>query len=164
MSLSPRQSALLSYDIPHRAPWGLEVSLYTWTKSIAAGGFCVPVLLALLGRISWNNAAVRLAAPAMGLGFLALTGALLIADLTHPARFYLIFTRHQWRSWLVRGAFIISAYGAVLAVYLVTGTTARQVLAWPGLVLALASAVYTAFLFGQAKGATFGRARSSRRS
>ena len=146
------QSALLSYDIPHRAPWGLEVSLYTWTKSIAAGGFCVPVLLALLGPISWNNAAVRLAAPAMGLVFLALTGALLIADLTHPARFYLIFTRHQWRSWLVRGAFIISAYGAVLAVYLVTGTTARQVLAWPGLVLALASAVYTAFLFGQAKG------------
>ncbi len=149
---SSGQSALVSYDIPHRAPWGLGVSLYTWTKSIAAGAFIVPVLLALVGTISWDNAAVRLAAPVTALVFLAVTGALLIADLTHPLRFLLIFTRHQWQSWLVRGAFIISAYGAVLAVYLGTGTAARQVLAWPGLVMGFATAVYTAFLLGQAKG------------
>ena len=30
-------AALLSYDVPHRAPWDFRVSLYTWTKSIAAG-------------------------------------------------------------------------------------------------------------------------------
>jgi hypothetical protein len=27
-------------------------------------------------------------------------------------RFYLIFTKHQWRSWLVRGTVIVTGYGA----------------------------------------------------
>ena len=30
-------AAVLSYDVPHRAPWDWRVSLYTWTKGIAAG-------------------------------------------------------------------------------------------------------------------------------
>jgi len=30
-------AALLSYDIGHRAPWDWRVSLYTWTKGVAAG-------------------------------------------------------------------------------------------------------------------------------
>ena len=29
-------------------------------------------------------------------------------------RVYLIFTRHHWGSWLVRGSFIIGAYGGVV--------------------------------------------------
>jgi Ni/Fe-hydrogenase subunit HybB-like protein len=75
-------------------------------------------------------------------------------------RFYLIFTRHQWGSWLVKGAVIVTAYGAVLTAYLiaglagaggVAGVVALQVIGWAGLVLAVATAVYTAFLFAQAK-------------
>jgi hypothetical protein len=31
----------------------------------------------------------------VALAFLGTTGVLLIGDLRHPARFYLIFTRHQ---------------------------------------------------------------------
>lgn len=149
--------ALLSYDIPHSAPWGWRVSLYTWTKSIAAGGFAVPVLLAITGVLSWTNPVVRWAAPLLALAFLAVTGFLLIIDLKHPERFYLIFTRHQWRSWLVRGGLIIAGYGAVATVYLLlalagsAALTARQVLGWAGLPLAVATAVYTAYLFGQAK-------------
>ena len=42
-------AALLSYDVPHSVPWGWRVSLYTWTKSIAAGAFAVPVALAFAG-------------------------------------------------------------------------------------------------------------------
>jgi Fe-S-cluster-containing dehydrogenase component/formate-dependent nitrite reductase membrane component NrfD len=148
-------AALLSYDVPHHAPWGWRVSLYTWTKSIAAGGFGVPVLLAFLGYLAWGNPAIRWAAPAGTLVFLGVTGALLIWDLKHPLRFYLIFTRHHWRSWLVRGSFIIGGYGAVVALYflaaLVNSTTIRQVLAGIGIPLALATAVYTAYLFAQAK-------------
>jgi formate-dependent nitrite reductase membrane component NrfD len=49
--------------------------------------------------------------------FSRLTGLLLIWDLEHPARFYMIFTRPQWRSWLVKGAFVIAGYSAVLAVH-----------------------------------------------
>jgi len=144
--------ALVSYDVPHRAPWGLPVSLYTWTKSIATGAFAVPVLLALAGRISWTNAAVRWAAPVTALVFLAITGALLVADLKHPRRFFLIFTRRQWHSWLVRGTFVICSYGVVVLLYLLTGAATRRVLAWPGLVLALSAAVYTACLLRQARG------------
>ena len=70
-------------------------------------------------------------------------------------RFYLIFTRHHWRSWLVRGSVILGGYGGAIALYLVAAlagaTTARQVLGALGLPLALAAAVYTAYLFAQAK-------------
>src|SRR5487761_1650353 len=149
-------AALLSYDVPHQVPWGWRVSLYTWTKSVAAGGFAVPVLLAGTGYLSWGNDVIRWAAPVLAPVFLAITGALLVADLKHPARFYLIFTRHHWRSWLVRGAVIISVFGAVAALYLLAAlagaTTARQVLGWAGQPPALGTAVYTAYLFAQAKG------------
>jgi Fe-S-cluster-containing dehydrogenase component/formate-dependent nitrite reductase membrane component NrfD len=161
-------AALISYDVPHRAPWGWRVSLYTWTKSIAAGGFGVPVGLAVAGYLSWTSAVVRWGAPVVGLVFLGITGGLLITDLKHPMRFYLIFTRPHWRSWLVRGAFIVSGYGAVLAAYLVAalvgaggsgtaaggvaGIRALEVLGWAGMVAAVGTAVYTAFLFAQAKG------------
>ncbi len=148
-------AAILSYDVPHLAPWDWRVSLYTWTKSIASGAFIVPVLLALTGYLDWDGGAVRWAAPAMALAFLGATGAVLIADLKHPLRFYMIFTRHQWRSWLVRGAFIIGGYGGILSLYLLAELagylTASKVLAVVGLPLALAAAVYTAYLFAQAK-------------
>ena len=148
-------AALLSYDVPHQAPWGWRVSLYTWTKSIAAGAFGVACLLAFLGYLPWADPLIRWAAPAASLAFLAFTGGLLIADLKHPLRFYLIFTRHHWRSWLVRGSFIIGGYGGVVALCLLAAlagsTIARQLLAGIGLPLALATAVYTAYLFAQAK-------------
>ena len=148
-------AALLSYDVPHHAPWGWRVSLYTWTKGVAAGGFAVPLLLAATGFLRWASPLARWAAPSLALGFLAVTGILLIWDLKHPERFYLIFTRHQWRSWLVRGAVIIGGYGGVAALYLLAAiggwTGARQVLAGFGIPLALATACYTAYLFAQAK-------------
>ena len=151
-------AALLSYDVPHQAPWGWRVSLYTWTKSVAAGAFAVPVLLAGTGYLSWGNDVVRWAAPVLALAFLAATGALLVADLKHPDRFYLLFTRHHWRSWLVRGAVLLGGFGAVTAAYLLASLTgasagpALQVFGWIGLPLALAAAIYTAYLFAQAKG------------
>ena len=126
-------AALLSYDIPHHAPWGWRVSLYTWTKSIAAGTFGITALLAFLGYLGWGDATARWAAPVLSLAFLAITGVLLIWDLKHPLRFYLIFTRHHWRSWLVRGSFIIGGYGGVTGLYflaaLANSTITRQVLA-----------------------------------
>ncbi|MHB1597650.1 MAG: 4Fe-4S dicluster domain-containing protein [Acidimicrobiales bacterium] len=152
---SSSAAALLSYDIPHRAPWGWRVSLYTWTKGIASGGFLVPVLLAIAGQLGWGDTTVRFVAPLLALGFLAVTGTLLIWDLKHPTRFYLIFTRHQWRSWLVRGSFVIAAYGGVVTLYLLASavglTTAREGLAWAAVPLGVGTACYTAFLFAQAK-------------
>jgi Fe-S-cluster-containing dehydrogenase component len=147
--------ALLSYDIGHHAPWGWRVSLYTWTKGLAAGGLLVPLILILAGRLSWGSPVARWAAPGLALAFLAVTGVLLIWDLKHPLRFYLIFTRHHWRSWLVRGSFIIAGYGGAAAVYLLGSlagsVVARQVATGFAIPLAVATAVYTAYLFAQAR-------------
>jgi Fe-S-cluster-containing dehydrogenase component len=148
-------AALLSYDVPHHAPWGWRVSLYTWTKSIAAGTLLLAALLAFLGFMRWSDTTVQWAAPFIALGALAATGVLLIWDLKHPLRFYLIFTKHRWQSWLVRGAFIIGAFGAVAALSLLAGLLdserGQQVTGGVAMPLALATACYTAYLFAQAK-------------
>ena len=149
-------AAVLSYDVGHLAPWDWRVSLYTWTKSLAAGVYIVAALLVLGGALSADQMLWRWMAPVASLAFMAITGVILIADLEHPERFYLIFTRPQWRSWLVRGAFVIGAYAGVLVAHAalnVTGSAAWQrPLAGAGLPLAAATAVYTAYLFAQAKG------------
>jgi len=133
-------AAMLAYDIPHHVPWDWKVSLYTWTKSIAAGAFAVPALF-LAGGASTTATLIALV-------FLALTGVLLVADLSHPERFLRVLTRPQWQSWLTRGAYFISLYGLVLVLALVAPGAMR----WPGIVLAGLTAVYTAFLFAQSKG------------
>jgi formate-dependent nitrite reductase membrane component NrfD len=143
-------AALLAYDVPHRIPWDWEVSLYTWTKSLAAGMYLVAGALAFVGTLPHDSALFTWAAPLLSLVFLAVTGGLLIGDLEHPERFYLMFTRPQWRSWLVRGAVILTAYGLALAMHLALPSL-RQALLLPGLVLAALTAVYTAYLFAQAK-------------
>jgi formate-dependent nitrite reductase membrane component NrfD len=131
------------------------VSLYTWTKGIAAGAWLVAIALAVAGTVEWSDGMVRWAAPLLGGGFLALTGALLVWDLEHPERFLLIMTRPQWQSWLVRGGFILSGYAAVLGVHLVGSLLRAPGLikgaAVPGVPLAVMAAVYTAYLFAQAK-------------
>ncbi len=146
-------AALLSYDVRHEAPWDWRVSLYTWTKGIAAGSYLTALVLLFTGH--GDGPLFRWATPVLAGAFLAITGALLVWDLEHPERFYLIFTRPQWRSWLVRGAVIISAYGVVLAVHLLGGmfgwTALQKVLVVPGLMLAMMTSVYTAYLFAQSK-------------
>lgn len=148
-------AALLSYDVPHHAPWGWRVSLYTWTKSIASGAFLLAIVLALTGLLSWTDEVTRYVAPLAALVFLGITGVLLIWDLKHPSRFWMIFTRRQWQSWLVRGSFIIGAFGGLVVLYVLAAMldlrTTQQVLGVLGAVLGLATACYTAYLFAQAK-------------
>jgi Fe-S-cluster-containing dehydrogenase component/formate-dependent nitrite reductase membrane component NrfD len=148
-------AALLSYDVAHAIPWDWKVSLYTWTKGIASGVYLVPALLVLFGFLSSNNAIWLWAAPVVSGVFLAITGGLLIWDLEHPERFYLIFTRPQWKSWLVKGAFIIAGYTLVLAVhFLASWLGSRSFQSWlmiAGIPLSILTAIYTAYLFAQAK-------------
>ena len=84
----------------------------------------------------------------LGAVFLAATGGLLIWDLEHPERFYMMFTRPQWRSWLVRGGVILALFGLVLALHLAAAVAGRpawaNALAWAGVPLAALAAVYTA--------------------
>jgi formate-dependent nitrite reductase membrane component NrfD len=148
-------AALLSYDVAHSIPWDWRVSLYTWTKGIASGVYLVACLLVLLGALGINNSVWLWSTPIISGGFLAITGALLLWDLEHPERFYLIFTRPQWRSWLVKGAFIIAGYTLVLALHFIASLAGwRSFQIWlmiAGIPLSILTAVYTAYLFAQAK-------------
>ena len=157
-------AAVLAYDIPHRAPWDWRVSLYTWTKGISTGAYLIPLLLLLTGVLSASSPIWMWVAPVLGGGFLGLTGLLLIADLEHPTRFIKIFTRPQWRSWLVRGAVFITGFAIVLFIHFTSNLAALlgagaapgvvgapEAAAWLGAPFAVATAVYTAYLFAQAK-------------
>lgn len=151
-------AALLSYDVGHTAPWDWRVSLYTLTKGIAAGVYLVALLGLLTGTVAATGALWSWIAPLVCLVFLAVTGGLLLWDLEHPERFWMIFARPQWRSWLVRGAFVIAAYGGLLALHLAAGAlgwseggSLPRWLALAGAPLAVMTAVYTAYLFAQAK-------------
>ena len=144
------------YDVPHAVrPWGWKVAAYLWTKSIAAGALLVA---ALAGSESWGDL-FGIGAPALSLLFLAVTTALLVVDLKRPGRFAYILLKPNWRSWLVWGAWILMAFGAAGAVWLVAGATGRwdalHVALVPAALLALATAGYSAFLFGQAEGRDF---------
>lgn len=148
-------AALLSYDVPHSIPWDWRVSLYTWTKGIAAGVYLVAALMVLFGFLGASSLIWLWVTPVISGAFLAITGGLLLWDLEHPERFHLIFTRPQWRSWLVKGAFIIAGYTLVLALHFIgSWAGARKLQTWlmlPGIPLSIMTAIYTAYLFAQAK-------------
>jgi len=136
----------------HRQSWGWKVSAYLWTKSVAAGAFLVPAILA--AGVPWPQP-IPMGALLLALLALATTGALLVADLRQPARFLWTLTRPQWRSWLARGSYVITAYGLAVALHLALTIARRPVPALlTGLtaLLAAGTATYTAMLFGQAKG------------
>lgn len=146
-----RAEALLSYDVPVGLA-GQPVHVDQGHRVRRAAG---PAALILAGQMSWGDSAGKWAAPLTALALLGLTSLLLIWDLKHPFRFYLIFTRRRWRSWLVRGSFVIGGYGGAAALYLIgslAGAVAvRQVAAGFAIPLALGTACYTAYLFAQAR-------------
>ena len=150
-------SAKRIYDQPSKGVlWGWEVSAYIWTKGIAAGTYVVAMLAMLSGMVEMSD---ELWAMTLGVGivFLALTGLLLVIDLDRPERFLYVMLRPNWDSWLVKGAYVLSGYGGILA--LSTGVLLLDLdrsllsyLAIAGVPLALLTGVYTAWLLGQAKG------------
>ena len=148
-------AAVLAYDVAHSIPWDWRVSAYTWTKAIAAGVYAAGGLAVSLGLIAPEHLLWQWVTPLLALFFLGVTGALLIWDLEHPERFFYIFTRGQRRSWLVKGAYVIAAYSLVLMGHLLGSLVGNYQLQFalllPGLPLALMTAVYTAYLFAQAR-------------
>ncbi len=156
----PASPARVVYNSRHPMPWGWRVSSYFLTKGIAAGMMIV-VALALMAGANLASRWVLWGAPLAAGLLLAATGVLLVWDLKRPDRFYYLLTKGNPGSWLVKGAWILSAFAAVLGVWflfgLIFGATepAQQeflrVLSWVGALVGLAVAGYTAFLFGQAE-------------
>jgi len=147
------------YDVAHpERPWGWKVSAYLWTKSVAAGALLVAAIAAIDG-LSFAGPVAGLAAPLISLVFLALTTVLLVLDLKRPERFFFLLLKPNWRSWLVWGGWILTAHAVLGVAWLTAGWTQSYMaffaLGWPVLLVAAASAGYSAFLFGQAEGRDF---------
>ena len=147
------------YDAPDKGVlWGWEVSGYVLTKAISAGAFLVPFVAGLLGKSALSGDA-HWWGIGIALAFLAATGLLLIKDLDRPDRFLNVLLRPQWGSWLVRGGYSISAYGGLLTLWALAGwfgwTALLPTLGWLTALMAGVTAIYTAFLFAQAKGRDF---------
>jgi len=138
----------------HTESWGAKVAAYLFTKSIAAG---IPLFAFVSGLFTGNLQFSRMQIIASILA-LAITTVLLIVDLKQPKRFHWILLRPQWRSWLTRGAFILVGFGGLLGLDLIFSWTRGEVprlLFFLTVVFAFGSAVYSAFLFWQAKGRDF---------
>lgn len=142
------------YDAPSKGVmWGWEVPAYIWTKAIASGTGLLTFMLPVAGmadeRLEWHGVIVSFV-------FLCLTGLLLVYDLDRPDRFLNVLFRPQWKSWLVKGAYTLTAFGGLLTFWVVAKLFAWHSISWAIGLLAIPFAflgsVYTAFLFGQAKG------------
>ena len=147
------------YDAPNKGVlWGWEVSGYVFTKAISAGAFLVMFIAGLFGGIEVSTETTW-----WGLGialvFLGLTGLLLVMDLDQPKRFAYVLLRPHWTSWLVRGGYSITLYGGLVtligAAMFFGWDFLQPVAGWLAFVTAIVVAVYTAFLFAQAKGRDF---------
>jgi len=148
-----------AYDVPSEGVmWGWEVAAYVWTKAIAAGAVLVPFFGAGLG-ISNQTSAVAMTSVLLAMAFLGLTGVLLVIDLDRPERFFYVLIRPQWRSWLTRGAYIITGYAVLLGSWALADifgySSVRDSLHWPIILFAGFTAIYTGLLFAQAKGRDF---------
>lgn len=153
------------YDAPDKGLlWGWEVPAYVTTKAIAAGAFLLPMLALTVLQGSEFVWLINLwVGVIISLVFLAATTVLLVKDLDQPKRFLYVLLRPQWKSWLTRGAYVLVAFGGLL---ILSGVTLLRsgvefwgaLLPWVAYTTVLAAvitAVYTAFLFAQARGRDF---------
>ncbi len=85
------------------------MALYLLTKGIATGAMLAERAALAVGQRHRVDA--RSSAPAISLVFLTFTAIILVADLERPERFYYILIRPNWRSWMVWGAYFLTAQG-----------------------------------------------------
>ena len=150
--------AKTTYDVSHERPWGWKVSAYLWTKSISAGAFFLATIAIGFGFVR-GHWLYESAAPQVSLLFLAATVALLVWDLKRPDRFLSILLRPQWKSWLVIGGYTLVGFGGLVVLWMFIPFVGLFDLEGPvmflGGLFAVMSAMYSAFLFRQARGRVF---------
>lgn len=157
VQIEGRGKARRVYDAPNKGIlWGWEVSAYILTKAIATGAFLIPVIASYFMFVPPEIKRISIA---VAFVFLCVTGVLLILDLGRPDRFLNVLFRPQWNSWLSRGAYFITVYGGLITGWLAADwfgfEKILQIVEPIGIVFAILTAVYTAFLFAQAKGRDF---------
>ncbi|CAM3114233.1 4Fe-4S dicluster domain-containing protein [Mycobacterium simiae] len=159
----PVSKARTTLNTAHPRPWGWRVTAYLWTKAVAAGA----MLIAALAQLAGIDLGVlgSVAAPAIGVAGVGLTGVLLVWDLKRPERFLYILLKPNPRSWLFWGAVVLGVAGALFTAWLAVGLledagvvnpdtsgVLRSALSVPTMLAAVMTTGYTGFLFGQAEG------------
>lgn len=148
------------YDVPRERYWGSAIAGYLVTKAVAAGA------LLLAGATQYNPRLGESVAANLGLDgaglfglisvvFVTLTAFLLVADLHKPMRFWFLLAKPNTKSWLVIGGWILMAHGGLSVVWIAgqwLPWLRADWLAWISFSIATMTAVYTAFLFRQARG------------
>jgi len=146
---------LAAYDVEHERPWGWQVPVYLWTKSLATGVLALPAVAIAAGWLQADKL-LNLALVMLALAFMGITVGLLISDLSRRERFLQVLLRPRAGSWLTRGAYLLVAYTALCGLYglaELTGIAALcSVMRWLAVAGGGLAAVYTAFLFGQCEG------------
>jgi formate-dependent nitrite reductase membrane component NrfD len=93
---------------------------------------------------------------ATALVFLAVTVFLLIHDLGRPERFWHLLLKPNTKSWLVKGGWVLTGFGALAAASLVARwmkmDDVADALRWVNVPLAVMASGYSAFLFAQCRG------------
>jgi Fe-S-cluster-containing dehydrogenase component/formate-dependent nitrite reductase membrane component NrfD len=140
----------VDYDVPHRKAWGIDLVIYLLTKGISTGAMLLSALLWMMGD---RSMVAGLAGPIVSALFALVTAVVLVIDLEQPQRFLMILTRPNWRSWLARGAFLLTGHALVatgwIALHVSGQIAAISMLAPFAFVVALAATAYTGFLFAQ---------------
>jgi formate-dependent nitrite reductase membrane component NrfD len=124
--------------------------VYLLTKGIATGAMLLSVIAWLFDN---DTPLTRTIGPLISLVFLTITAAVLIVDLERPERFYYILVRPNWRSWMVWGAYFLTAHGMLTTAWIAAAWTGSHgvlsVLAPLLVVSSVATTCYTGFLFAQ---------------
>jgi Fe-S-cluster-containing dehydrogenase component/formate-dependent nitrite reductase membrane component NrfD len=141
----------VDYDTPHVRPWGMDMAVYLLTKGVATGTMLVSLLLPLV--VGHRSTLTTIVGPVISLASLIVTAIVLVFDLERPERFYYILVRPNWRSWMVWGAYFLTAQGALTTLWLAAAIggaeIALRVLLWPLAIVSLLTTAYTGFLFAQ---------------
>jgi len=163
--------AQVVYNAQHKLPWHWPVPAYLVTKGIASGLMLVLAMAWLCSDVPFDRS-VAIAGGLVSLIAMGLTTALLVYDLEQPKRFLYILRYPQWNSWLVRGAvFLIGFSNAVLVWWVIEvaaqmgwlstafAASARIPMLSVIVVFGVGTAIYTAFLFAQARGRELWRSK-----
>lgn len=147
------------YDSPNKGIlWGKDVAAYVWTKALSTGAFLMLFLANVLG-IGDLTPLNEWGAWGFSMFFLVATTFFLVKDLDQAKRFAYVLLRPNWTSWLVKGGYALTFYGGLLTLWAMAkwlNLAALETFAlWSGAAFAIITAVYTAFLFAQAKGRDF---------
>lgn len=131
----------------HVVPWGWHVTTFLLLKGTEAGfAFFAPFFSGLPNFL----------APLIATLGTCIVAALMVADLGQPKRFYLLLTHGNPRSWLVRGAWLLTAYGMIQGIALIDAIVGSgqiaEVLGWIGALLSPLVAGYSGMLFAQCEG------------